>query len=102
MEKQKQRRKHDWKAIISEWQQSGKSIKDFCQEKELYLSDFYRMKKRLGNTETNLVKIDRQQNALVPVHQPLVLEVNRKYRIEIRNNYSPEILKSVLSVLESA
>jgi hypothetical protein len=101
MEIQKKRQKRNWHEIITNWENSGKSVKDFCDEAGLYKSDFYRMRKKLNADEPGMVKIPAKEIAAGMAEKPMILEICRKYRIEIRKGFSPETLKTLLAILES-
>ena len=50
----KHRTASEWKTLIAEYAQSGLTIKQFCEEKDLVVSNFYAWRKRLKSTTNDL------------------------------------------------
>ena len=51
-------RSHEqWRTIIEEQQASGLTIVEYCQQNELSTTSFYAVRKKLGLSSTNFVKV---------------------------------------------
>jgi hypothetical protein len=59
----------EWKALIDEWQLSGKPVAEFCKEKKISGSGFYYWRNRFCPTpQKAIAKRERTQtNTFVPV-----------------------------------
>ena len=71
LNKSREEREQHWKAIIEDWQSSGKTIKDFCKTNKITVSGFYQWRNRLypelKKRHRRTRKSNQIQSALVPV-----------------------------------
>lgn len=101
------RRANAWKALIEEWQQSNKSILDFCREKKIAASGFYTWRNRLLSHLKPQRKNDPkvQSTLFVPVAvkasktlftpKELILTYPNGCQLRITDTVEPAILKAL-------
>ena len=46
--------KEQWQVILDQWQSSGISVRQFCQDKSIPVSNFYNWRKRLIKNALNI------------------------------------------------
>jgi hypothetical protein len=91
------RSKEDWKLLLVEQKESGKTIVDFCKEKRIHTNMFYRKKKELGE-KNSFVKLPKRK-----IHSGLIRIKIKDIIIEPELGCSKEELISVINtVLEAA
>lgn len=98
-----------WAARIETWRQSGKSQREFCEERGIPLSTFQWWRKRLREqTEQDREDPGFVEVALRPrqslqggstVASPVVVAVG-SYRVEIAGAFDSTTLETILDVLE--
>lgn len=92
-----------WQARIRQWEQSGLSQRQFCDEHDLALSTFQwwrgRLKKIGGEASAAMVELPLAVNV---GGQPsdLTVEVGQ-FKVTVRGTVDREQLRSVLDVLEN-
>jgi hypothetical protein len=88
------RQKRDWNSIIRAHEESGKSVREFCEAKRIPRNTFYKNRKL------------HQIRSLVEISGPSCLEITpiilktRSYSLAIRSGFDPGSLKSILQVIE--
>lgn len=55
------RQVRDWVALVQEQEQSGKSIDEFCKEKEIHYTAFYKKRKIIKNSNFIEIKTNNRQ-----------------------------------------
>lgn len=100
MQQRRERRKHpEWVKLIEEQEQSGQTIKAFCEERELAIASFQNHRSKW--------KQDREQDSgfaeiRVSGTPPLRLRMDdRPWTLEITPNFDAALLKQVVHVLSS-
>jgi len=93
-----------WRGLVSEQNQSGRSVAAFCLERGLRDSQFFAWKKRLRNTEA------AQFVEVRPAEEPVQSSAARNHAIEVRlaggrslvvaPGFDASHLRALLSVLE--
>lgn len=87
------RQKYDWSRVFREYEESGKSVREFCESKRIPRNTFYKNRKL------------RQIRPLIEISGPSCLEITpiilktRSYSLAIRSGFDPESLKSILQVI---
>jgi hypothetical protein len=87
------RQKYDWNRTIQEYEESGKSVREFCEAKRIPRNTFYKNRKL------------HQIRSLVEISGPACFEITpiilktRSYSLAIRSGFDPESLKSILQVI---
>lgn len=85
--------KRNWPKLIEAQGQTGKSVKAFCQENKINLSQFYQKRKQLSQKQS-LVEIDRK-----PISQNHDLKISiGRITIQPGSRIDPENLKTVLKI----
>jgi transposase-like protein len=95
-----------WQKIIENWQNSGKSIRKFCEAEGLQESTFYNWRKKLtdGQSQVN-EQVLKKPSAFIKVALPknehafLELELSSGSTLRIPSGADNKTLSRVLSVL---
>lgn len=94
-----------WSGEVQQWRSSGLLQKEYCNKKGISLGRFGAWKRRLereaqGHSGT-IVAIPSGivSSALLAMRPTLGLVVNERYRVEIPDSFSPDMLEAVLQVL---
>lgn len=90
------KRRHDWQRVLEEHRVSGKSVKEFCAEREIHPNTFYKMR-QLSRTR-ELVEIRRTPAAESADASPLEVRTGQ-YGVMVRRGFDRDCLKSVLEVI---
>lgn len=96
-----------WCDLISEQQQSGKSIAGFCRERGLRAWQFYEWKKRLSETEASQFLEVRvgpaaESKQPAPAHdQGIEIRLNHGRSLLVEPGFDAQHLRALLAVLES-
>lgn len=105
------RDRQDWQRLVSRWQTSGLSMKQFCKENGVSPSTFWRWKDRVSaHCNTNGLAVflpvkvaatsggypcgDNQLSGSIEIL------VAGKYPVRVTGNFGGEVLDSVITVLE--
>ena len=97
-------KKSYWQQQIRNWKTSGLSQKEFCQRQALALSTFSCWKRRIEKSETE--KIQFYPLLIPPSNTPpadsgLLLFLGKKrFAIEVKEEFSPTVLKKLILALE--
>jgi len=85
----------NWPKLIEEQKHSGKTIADFCNEKGIHYTSFYKNRKKVQGSRFVEIKIKEKQ----PVsEQPLILKY-KDFSLEIPTCFNKQTLKDFLSVM---
>jgi hypothetical protein len=95
-----------WREVISDQQQSGKSVAVFCQERDLRVWQFYEWKKRLREAEAPpFVEVEVKPAAKTTLTEGVraAIEVRLKggRSLVIEPGFDAHHLRALLRVLES-
>jgi len=97
-------KKSFWQQQIHKWQASGLTQKTFCRNQSLALSTFTYWKRKIGQPEPETVTfypLAIPASGAQPGDSGLRLHVGEKrFSIEIKNEFSATTLKNLISVLE--
>lgn len=85
-----------WHLLISEWEASGLTQKEFCKKRDLDLNQFRYYKKVLAPPEVLPVKIvaDRERK---PVAASFTLYLSNEVRLDIPLTCDVQVLQSIFS-----
>ena len=89
-----------WDRIISSWEKSGLTQREFCHQNNLPLSTFhYWRRKHQTNTnqKTELIKVETKN--ILSTESSFVLDFSGGVKLTVPSNYHPEHLKRLLSDL---
>jgi hypothetical protein len=104
-----------WKDCLTEWQVSGLSQIEYCEEKGLSIRTFSSWKrkgvenidigspKKVKESSIRLVELPLENltdTSVLPSTKPLRLVVRGKYRIELEQDFDTELLNRLLGILE--
>ena len=89
-------RKHDWPAIIKDWQSSKMTIKAYCDKHRLATSAFYLWKKKQTVSKKQFVPVQVES---IVTENLLLIRFDPKPQIDIPNDISPAKLKMVMQLL---
>lgn len=92
------RQKRDWKSLISEQEESGLSIDEFCESKGIHYTSFYKNRKKFQNS--GFVEIKATMKSPTLKTDPIILKI-QDFSLEIPKNFDTITLKKILSVLGS-
>jgi hypothetical protein len=96
-----------WREVISEQQQSGKSVAVFCQERGLRVWQFYEWKKRLVDSEgAKFVSVEVKpaelaMSSFVPGDKAIEIRLRRGCSLVVERGFDASHLRALLAVLES-
>ena len=92
----RRRRKHDWPAIIKDWQSSKLTAKAYCDKYRLATSAFYLWKKKQTVSKKPFVPVQIES----PIKSNLLSNhFDPKPQIDIPNDISQSQLKMVMQLL---
>ena len=97
-------KKDYWQQQIRNWKASGLSQKQFCRRQALALSTFAYWKRRIEKPAAEKVKF--YPLSIPPSSTPpadsglLVLIGKRRFAIEVKEEFSPTVLKKLILALE--
>lgn len=94
----RKRQKRDWKVLISEQENSGMSIDEFCDTKGIHYTSFYKNRKKFQ--DTGFVEVKPVPNTVNLKVDPIILRF-QEFILEIPKNFDANTLKEVISVLGS-
>jgi hypothetical protein len=85
----------NWREYLTEQKQSGKTIVEFCKEKNIHPNTYYYARKKYGNSqsfvEINVMKEQKNGKAIT---------LNRNgYTLSVEPGFCETTLKKVLSIL---
>lgn len=88
-------------ALMEEWKKSGKSVSQFCIDKDLKTTTFHGWRKRYDQKTPSLTE--------VPIKIPIEPEIRssielqwKSFRIKLDRNFDTVTLKRLLKVLEQS
>lgn len=93
----RKRQKRDWKALISEQENSGLSIDEFCETKGIHYTSFYKNRKKFQEKGFVEVKPVVPKTTKLKT-EPLILRYH-EFTIEIPKGFDASSLKEVISTL---
>ena len=107
MDEQREQARAKWRGLISEQQQSGKSIAGFCRGHGLRAWQFYEWKKRLRETEGPQflevrVRPGAESRQPAAAHdQGIEIRLDRGRSLVVGPGFDAHHLRALLAVLES-
>ena len=107
MDEQREQGRAKWRDLISEQQQSGKSIAEFCRERGLRAWQFYEWKKRLKESEASQflevrVRPAAESREPAAAHgQGIEIRLNGGRSLVVERGFDAQHLRALLAVLES-
>ena len=97
-------KKDYWQQQISNWKTSGLSQKEFCLRQALALSTFSYWKRRIEKPEAEKIKfypLSIPPSSVPSVDSGLLLFIGKKrFAIEVKEEFSPAVLKKLILALE--
>lgn len=107
MDEQREQARAKWRDLISEQQQSGKSIAGFCRGRGLRAWQFYEWKKRLRETgaaeflEVGVRPAAKSKQPVASHDQAIEIRLNRDRSLVVDPGFDAHHLRALLAVLES-
>jgi len=92
----RQRRKHDWPAIIKDWQSSKLTAKAYCDKHRLATSAFYLWKNKQSALKDQFVPVQLES---LSKSNLCSVRFDPKAQIDIPGDISPTHLKMILQLL---
>lgn len=95
-----------WRGLVSEQASSGKSVSEFCGERDLRAWQFYEWKKRLRDTDaTKFVEVAVPPAAEIAQHpsqhgSAIEVRLRSGYIIVVERGFDASHLRSLLTVLD--
>ncbi len=86
-------------ALLAEWELSGKSVNQFCRDKNLKATTFHGWRKRYKRKPQSLVEIPAKQPGETSIGSSIELQW-KSYRIKLDRNFDTITLKKLLQTLE--
>jgi hypothetical protein len=94
-----------WKQHIDSWQETGLTQAEYCRRHNLKHHQLVYWKKRFLRTETNVtfmpLKLDDwlMDRPAQPDRQSLCLEINDRFKVEIRAGFDTQLLRQLIFAL---
>jgi len=86
-------RKHDWPALVAEWEQSKLSKTEFCKQKQIAISGLYKARQAENHGRFVKAKVEnRVDHSLVSC----VIDVPGKMRISLQQ-VSPHFIRALIN-----
>lgn len=96
----KTRQVRNWSELISEQENSGKSIDEFCKEKGIHYTSFYKNRKKLEKSNFVEIKKRTKPHPVQIEEDPIILNYGT-FSITLKSGFNKKTLLDVLSVLEN-
>jgi hypothetical protein len=91
-----------WKQRIAEWKAGTQPRRDFCKTHDLNLSTFDYWQRRIKKIDQPEQPLVRVANPITAVNaEPIILQTDGGYRLEIPSRFCAESLKTILKCLRS-
>jgi len=92
-----------WEEKIGEWQQSGLSRKDFCEQNGLKITRLGYWVRRIGKLEQeeSLVEVKVDHSLRKTAYNPVEVIVGSGYRINVSNGFNHKVFCQVVKALET-
>jgi len=87
----------EWRSIIEEQEGSGQRVAEYCEGKGISACRFYHWRKRLSKKKSRFIRIEGQ----IISSEKIVIETPDKYRIEIPERHSRELLEGLRQMVVS-
>jgi predicted NACHT family NTPase len=107
MDDQREQARAKWRDLISEQQQSGKSIAGFCRQRGIRAWQFYEWKKRLSEAEASQflevrIRPTAESRQSAAWHdQRIEIRLNHGRSLVVEPGFDAHHLRALLAVLES-
>ncbi len=91
-----------WDKELKKWEKSGKTQAAYCRDKKLSPHVFsYWKKKRIPNKATSFVKLSIPPipEVIMAPTSDLTLTVDKRFTIDIKDQFNPVTLKAVIKTL---
>ena len=98
MEKEPSERRQHWQAVVAEQEASGKSVREFCRERNLAEHAFYWWRRRLHEEKPVSFALVEAKAAVIPAKLELALSSGEVLRIPA----DVESLRVVFEALRAA
>jgi len=101
--KQRHRSAEEWRQLVSDWKQSGKTRELWCRENKVGTESLRRWTKRLRGTRTEVSFVEIE--GAVPITSksaPMHLRILVNGDVELLGEFSDELLRRVLRVARDA
>ena len=94
-----------WKQHIDSWQETGLTQAEYCRRHNLKHHQLVYWKKRFLRTETDVTFVPLKLDDLLmdrppqPDRQSLCLEINNRFKVEIRAGFDTQLLRQLIFAL---
>ena len=103
----KAKSKKEWEGIIEEWKGSGLSKYEYCREKKIYRSTFYKWCKKLRDEQEELGKSrfipiiikDREKEREEGIKSELSIESASGIKVKFKSGCKIEEIKAIVGIL---
>lgn len=109
----KVRRERYWRGLWADWKASGQSLTEFCKRRGVAPSSFWSWSKRFAAKQSDqelpvflpisLTPCSMERQPQVDSHGSSAIEilVAGRYQVKVAGEFTPAVLDSVITVLES-
>jgi hypothetical protein len=97
------RKEQQWRQWIRQWQNSGLSVRDFCDRHALSQVTFYAWRRLLRQRDadtTPFVAVQVAAEKPAPAAPPLEVVLASGHCLRVRSGFDPHTLRQLLAVLE--
>ena len=85
-----------WESIIAEWEESGRTQKEFCFEKGISRNTFHYHRKKLKQKKQKFVEVRRVE---IPAKEIEILLTKGEVRITLQSDFCEQTLARVLRIV---
>lgn len=88
----------NWLELIEEQKQSGKTIAEFCSQKSIHYTSFYKNRKKLQ--KSSFIEIKQKVPVLTKQEVPLILRY-KDFSLDLNRGYDRKALTDLLNILRA-
>ncbi len=86
----------NWPELIEEQKQSGKTISEFCADKGVHYTSFYKNRKKLK--KSSFIEIKQKAPVLQPQNPTMILRY-KDFSLDLASGYNRQSLIDLLKIL---
>jgi len=89
----------NWPELIEEQKQSGKTISEFCAEKGVHYTSFYKNRKKIK--KSSFVEIKQKAPAVLKHRNPSMVLRYKDFSLDLGSGYDRQSLTDLLKILRA-
>ena len=96
---EQQKNREEWQRRINEWEASGLTQVEYCNQNELKTSAFLYWRKKFSKKKRSEASFVRVPMAAASRIWPIRIEIGSRYCVEVGNGYDPAALEHIVDLL---